>query len=63
MDPIEILRERCAKASQVAVARELGVSPAYISDILQLRREPGPKVLDALGLEREVRYRRKNTKN
>lgn len=42
--------------SQAACAKALGISPAYLSDILQLRRDPGPTVLKALGFERRVIY-------
>lgn len=40
-------------------ARENDVSPGYVSDVLFGRREPGEKVLSALGLERVVTYRKK----
>jgi hypothetical protein len=33
-----------------------GVSPAYLSDILHGRREPGKKVLDAHGMKKCVYY-------
>jgi transcriptional regulator with XRE-family HTH domain len=42
--------------TQVALARELGVSTGYLNDVLQERREPGPKVLKALRLRRRVVY-------
>lgn len=42
--------------SQTAAARVLGVSTAYLSDILNGRRDPGKKVLDKLGLESSVIY-------
>ena len=37
-----------------AYASTIGCSPMYISDILNNKREPGPKVLAHLGLEKEV---------
>lgn len=40
--------------SQQAAAEHLGVSGAYLSDILHRKRDPGPKVLEVLGL-REVK--------
>lgn len=44
--------------SQRAAADHLGVSQAHLHDILHDRRKPGPKVLDALGLEQiPVGYR------
>ncbi len=39
--------------SQRAVAKSLGISDAYLSDILRERRAPGGKVLRALGLTRQ----------
>jgi predicted transcriptional regulator len=59
VDPIEILRKRCAGKEQSAVAVELGISPQYMTDLLKGRREAGPLVLDALGLEKLITYRRK----
>ncbi len=35
-------------------ARALNVSPAYLSDVYRGRRDPGPALLDHLGLERRV---------
>lgn len=42
-------------------ARRWGVSPAYLSDVLNGRRAPGPSVLEPLGYERVVTvvYQRK----
>lgn len=56
---IEMLRDACASAgSQVAWAIANGVSTAYVSDVLSGRREPGTKMLAALGLARSVCYAR-----
>ena len=43
--------------SQKAAAAALGISAQYLTDILNGRREPGPKMLKALGLERISSYR------
>ncbi len=54
-----ILRlERCISdaGSQNKAAKRLKVSTAYLSDIINGRREPGDKILDALGLRRVVQY-------
>lgn len=51
-----MLAARLHNMSQAALARELGVSTGYLNDILQDRREPGPKVLKALKLQRRVVY-------
>ena len=42
------------KLSLRAYARELSVSPAYLSDVYRGRRDPGPTLLQHLGLERKV---------
>lgn len=53
------LRTACDEAgSQSAWAEAKAVSPAYVSDVLAKRREPGEAILSALGYERVVLYRR-----
>lgn len=42
-----------------AFARLHGLSQQYLCDVLRGRREPGPKILDALFLFQEIVYRRK----
>ena len=56
--PLEALERRLKGRTQKALADELGISPAYLSDILLKKREAGPQVLDALGLTRVVTYQR-----
>lgn len=53
---IRHLERRAAKITQKQLASDLGVSPAYLNDVIQGRREPGRKILAALKLKREVRY-------
>ena len=50
--------ERCVdqEGSQKKAADKLKVSAAYLADILNGRREPGAKMLDALNLKRVVLY-------
>lgn len=55
-----MLKERCAHREQKAVAAELGISPGYLNDVLQQRREPGRKILKALGLRRKTTFERIN---
>jgi hypothetical protein len=50
-NPISELRERVEGSSNAEVARELKISPQYLSDVL---------ILKALGLERLVVYVRRN---
>ncbi len=44
---------------QKAAARSMGISPQYLNDVLQGRRSPGPKLLQAIGYTKaETLYRR-----
>ncbi len=54
---IEVLKSEVQRlGSQKALAAKMGISLPYLSDIIQGRREPGPKVLAYLGLERQITY-------
>ena len=48
-----------AVGTQSAFADRHGISAAYVSEVVRGTRDPGPAVLDALGLERVVGSRRK----
>jgi hypothetical protein len=37
-----------------ALAKQLGRSPSYVSDVLNGRRGPGPDFLKAVGIRKEV---------
>lgn len=53
------IRKRCAIAGgQSAWAGRYGLSPQYVSDVLNTRRDPGPKILAALGFVRRISYHR-----
>lgn len=57
----EALIERMAAdakraGSQLVLAQRLGISPQYLCDVLAGRREPGGKLLKALGYRRVVVY-------
>lgn len=55
-----MLALKTANLGQMAAfARQHQISRGYLGDVLTGRREPGQKILDALGLERVVTYRRK----
>lgn len=55
IDPMEVLRRRVAQSpTQTAAARALGVSKAYLSDILNHQRPLGDKMLARLSLKRIV---------
>lgn len=51
-----IATEVKAMGEQQIVARALGVSPQYLCDVLNGRREPGAKLLKGLGYRRVVVY-------
>ncbi len=42
------------KLSLRQYAKQLNVSAAYLSDVYRGRRDPGPTLLDYLGLERKI---------
>jgi len=48
--------KRCG--SQKAAAASLGITQSYLSDLKTGRREPGAKVLTALGFKRVTNYER-----
>lgn len=53
---LALLRKRQGDRSVREFAGELGISHVYLSHIYSGKREPGPVVLDALGLRREIVY-------
>ncbi len=57
-NPISEIQRMLDESSQIDVAKELGVSPQYLSDVVNERRKPGKKILKPLGLERVTSYRR-----
>ena len=66
-DVIDLLRKKKNGRSLRALAQDVGCSAMYLSDLFSGNRNPGPKVLDYLGLECEVitefMYRRKYLPN
>ncbi|MFZ3211545.1 MAG: helix-turn-helix transcriptional regulator [Terriglobales bacterium] len=60
MEAKQLIRELKARQGHRSLrqfARELGISAAYLSDIYLGRREPGPKLLEPLGLSKRVERR------
>jgi transcriptional regulator with XRE-family HTH domain len=51
-------RLKAADGHQTKVAQDLGVSKTYLNDVVNGRRDPGTKLLNALGFTKEVSYRR-----
>lgn len=59
-DVLGILRTAIGEGGTAAEwAKSQGLSPQYVSDVLNLRRSPGPKLLGALQLERVTTYQAK----
>jgi transcriptional regulator with XRE-family HTH domain len=60
-DLLKMLRREQGKMSLREFAKEIGISPAYLSDIYKGRRQGGKKLLDYFDLEKsistEVQYR------
>lgn len=57
-DVMEALRHVATQQSQAKLAREIGVSGAYLSEVLSGRKPVGEKIALYLGFEREVKYRK-----
>jgi hypothetical protein len=56
----KLLRDACkAHGGESGFARHAGVTPQLINAVLRGAREPRGKVLDALGLEAVITYRKK----
>lgn len=59
MQIIDLLKEQVRRAgSQNNWAVQHGLSGAYVNDVLHGRRDPADRLLDALGYEKYVVYRR-----
>jgi hypothetical protein len=51
------LRERVSAAGTLrACAKELGISIAYLHDVVRSKREPGDKILKAIYFRRKVTF-------
>ncbi len=55
---LEIINRRLETTSQRELAKELGVSPQYLHDVINGRRSVGTEIPKALGLEKHVEYKR-----
>jgi transcriptional regulator with XRE-family HTH domain len=54
---MKLIQQRVEQTgTQAALARELGITAVYLGDVLSGKREPGPKILDALGIRRVITY-------
>jgi transcriptional regulator with XRE-family HTH domain len=60
---VKLLQRRVQSAgTQAALAKELGITAAYLGDVLNGKREPGPTLLNALGFRRVITYVRAGEK-
>lgn len=60
---VEELKKRVATAgSRAAAARELGIDPAQLSDVLNGRRDISKGMLEKMGFTRVIVYTRKQDK-
>lgn len=63
-DVRDMLRRACQKAgSALAWAKANGFSAPYVSDVLNGRRDPAPRICEALGVVAEVTYRKRKVNN
>jgi transcriptional regulator with XRE-family HTH domain len=67
INPVNLLKQRQGKRSLREFSKQVGVTAAYLSDLYRGNRDPGPRILEFLGLEREVKravaYKRKESNN
>ena len=54
---VSILRKRCDASTQKDVARQLGISPQYLCDLLAERRPITEEVALKMGFERVVIFK------
>lgn len=48
------LRELCENTSQTSVAKLIGISVPYLSDVMNGKREPGTKISEHFGFTKTV---------
>ena len=58
----KMLEQKRGTRTWKALAAEMQCSAAYLSDVLNGRRDPGPKILEYLGLERVLVRRSKRNR-
>jgi transcriptional regulator with XRE-family HTH domain len=60
-DPVKMLRQCIARdgGTQADLAKDIGISPQFLSEILNGVRKASDVVLDFLGLEKIIVYRPK----
>ena len=59
VDPVAILRSRLNTCTQADLARQAGISPGYINDVLHGRKTASERLLSLLGIRRVYVMERK----
>ncbi len=58
LDIITILKcQADAIGSQKALAKKIGITPQYLNNVINFRQDPGPIILEYLGVEKVVSYK------
>ena len=55
----KLRREADTLGSFAKLAQRIGISAAYMSDVMSGKRNPGPKILQYLGLEKRASYEKR----
>lgn len=55
-DVRRMVEAKLESRTQREVATDLGISCSYLNDYLHFRRDPGPTLLESLGLRRVAMY-------
>ncbi len=55
LEVLKLIRDEIGRARSASeLGRRWGVSQSYMSNLMNFRKPPGPKILEALGLEKVV---------
>ena len=63
VDPKQVVAKMVADHGLTRAAKQMGVSVPYLCNIMKGRADPGPLVLETLGIEKVVTYRLKESAN
>jgi len=61
-DIIQLLKREQGSKTQKELAKRIGVTDAYLSDVLRGNRQPGKAILQFFELEKVVTYRKASGK-
>lgn len=51
---VELLKKKQGARTQSDLARDLGMTPQYVSEVLKGQKPPSDRILEYLGLKREI---------